>query len=236
MSATASSELRHIASRIELCKKCPRLVDWREHVAKTKRAAFASCDYWGKPVPGFGDPRARLLIIGLAPAAHGANRTGRMFTGDRSGQWLYRALYRAQFSNQASYQSRDDGLVLHDAFVTAVVRCAPPKNRPSTTERDQCLPFLIEEVQRLTHIQVVVALGLFAWDSFLRVLALTVGPVRPKPKFGHEVQTDAGPYRLVGSYHPSQQNTSTGRLTEPMLDRVFKRARRLVDATGKERA
>ena len=231
MSATASNSLQDIACRVETCKKCPRLVDWREDVARTKRAAFAKCDYWGKPVSGFGDPRARLLIIGLAPAAHGANRTGRMFTGDRSGQWLYRALYRAKFSNQASYQSRDDGLVLQDAFVTAIVRCAPPRNRPSTAERDQCIPFLIEELQHLTQVRVVIALGLFAWDGFLRALALSVGPIRPKPKFGHEAQADAGPYRLIGSYHPSQQNTSTKRLTEPMLDRVFKRARHLIEGS-----
>ena len=231
MSATASSELQNIARRIETCRKCPRLVDWREQVAKTKRTAFATCDYWGKPVPGFGDPRARLLIVGLAPAAHGANRTGRMFTGDRSGQWLYRALYRAKFSNQATYQSRDDGLVLQDAFVTAVVRCAPPENRPSTAERDRCLPFLIEEVHQLTQLRVVVALGLFAWNNFLRALALSVGPVRPKPKFGHDVQADAGPYRLVGSYHPSQQNTFTGRLSESMFDRVFQRARQLIEVS-----
>ena len=233
MSATASNSLQEIACRVETCTKCPRLVDWREHVAKIKRAAFANCDYWGKPVSGFGDPRARLLIVGLAPAAHGANRTGRMFTGDRSGQWLYRALYRAKFSNQASYQSRDDGLVLQDAFVTAIVRCAPPRNRPSTAERDQCIPFLIEELQQLTQVRVVIALGLFAWDGFLRALALSVGPIRPKPKFGHEAQAAAGPYRLIGSYHPSQQNTSTKRLTEPMLDRVFKCARHLAETSIK---
>ena len=225
------SELDEVIAAVTECRRCDRLVEWRERVAVEKRAAYRDWDYWGRPVPGFGDPDARLLIVGLAPAAHGANRTGRMFTGDRSGQWLYRALYRAKFSNQSSYQSRDDGLVLQDAFVTAIVRCAPPENRPSTTERDQCIPFLIEELQQLTQVRVVIALGLFAWEGFLRALALPVGPIRPKPKFGHEALADAGPYQLIGSYHPSQQNTSTKRLTEPMLDRVFKRARHLIEAS-----
>lgn len=208
------------------CRLCPRLVAWREQVAREKRAAFADWDYWGRPVPGFGDPRARLLIVGLAPAAHGANRTGRMFTGDRSGTWLFGSLFRTGFANSPVSESRDDGLELHDAWITASVRCAPPANKPTPTERDTCRPYLEREITLLDAWEVVVALGRFAWDVVLRVL----GPLRPKPAFAHLAEVRLpGAGTLLGSFHPSQQNTFTGRLTEPMLDAVFARARALLD-------
>jgi len=209
------------------CRRCPRLVSWREQVATEKRAAFRDWDYWGRPVPGFGDPEARLLIVGLAPAAHGANRTGRMFTGDRSGDWLYRVLYRAGFANQPTSTSRGDGLELHDAFVTAVVRCAPPANKPTAEERANCRPWLEAELDLLDHVQVVVPLGGVAFNQMLAIFRDRALPVpKPRPRFGHGVEVDlrpAGPV-VVASYHPSQQNTFTGRLTEPMLDAVFGRA------------
>lgn len=215
------------------CRRCPRLVSWREQVATEKRAAFRDWDYWGRPVPGFGDPEARLLIVGLAPAAHGANRTGRMFTGDRSGDWLYRALYRAGFANQPTSTSRGDGLELHDAFVTAVVRCAPPANRPTAEERANCRPWLEAELDLLDHVQVVVPLGGVAFNQMLAIFRDRALPVpKPRPRFGHGVEVDlrpAGPV-VVASYHPSQQNTFTGRLTEPMLDAVFGRAVELLAA------
>lgn len=215
------------------CRRCPRLVSWREQVATEKRAAFRDWDYWGRPVPGFGDPEARLLIVGLAPAAHGANRTGRMFTGDRSGDWLYRALYRAGFANQPTSTSRGDGLELHDAFVTAVVRCAPPANRPTAEERANCRPWLEAELDLLDHVQVVVPLGGVAFNQMLAIFRDQALPVpKPRPRFGHGVEVDlrpAGPV-VVASYHPSQQNTFTGRLTEPMLDAVFGRAVELLAA------
>ncbi len=210
------------------CRRCPRLVAWREQVARDKRAAYREDDYWGKPVPGYGPATAGLLVVGLAPAAHGANRTGRMFTGDRSGDWLYRAMHRAGFANQATSTSRSDGLVLTDAFVTSAVRCAPPANKPTPAERDACQPFLLRELRILTGIRVIVALGSFGWDAALRALAEGGHQTRPKPRFGHAAETQVGPYTLLGSYHPSQQNTFTGRLTEPMLDQVFNRARELL--------
>jgi uracil-DNA glycosylase family 4 len=226
------------------CRSCPRLVAHRENVAKVKRAAFADQEYWGRPVPGFGDRRARLLLIGLAPAAHGANRTGRMFTGDRSGDWLYRALHRAGFANQPSSVGRQDSLRLNDAFVTAAVRCAPPGNRPTPPERDRCCPYLEDEIDLLTStgngIQAIVSLGQFAYDQVLRIYRRRGFPVpSPKPEFGHgqEVplgQGDAdlggggGFPRLLVSYHPSQQNTFTGKLTEEMLDAVLSRAREIL--------
>jgi uracil-DNA glycosylase family 4 len=210
------------------CRACERLVEWREEVAATKRAAFAEQTYWGRPVPGFGDPQARLLITGLAPAAHGANRTGRMFTGDRSGDWLYRALHQTGFANQPTSVARGDGLELSDAWVTSVVHCAPPDNKPATEERDACRRWLLEELQLLGNVQVIVALGGFGWDALLQALAERGDIVKPKPQFGHGAQARVGGYVLLGSYHPSQQNTFTGRLTEAMLRGVFEQARALL--------
>ncbi len=217
------SSLRAIHREVISCRRCPRLVQWREEVARVKRSAFADQEYWGRPIPGFGDPGARLLVLGLAPAAHGGNRTGRIFTGDRSGDWLFAALHRAGYANQPESVSRDDGLELSDCFVTAAVRCAPPANRPLPSERDNCLPYLKRELDALERVRVIVCLGGFAWDAALRVL----GPVRPRPKFAHGATADVDAYKLLGCYHPSQQNTFTGRLTEPMLDEIFDRARRL---------
>ena len=208
---------------IVACRRCPRLVEWRERVAVEKRASFADEEYWGRPVPGFGDPEATVLVVGLAPAAHGANRTGRMFTGDRSGEWLYRALWRAGFANQPESVGPGDGLVLDGAYITSPVRCAPPSNRPTTVERDNCRPFLDREVELLDRVRVVIALGGFGFGEAARVLGF-----RPRPKFGHAVEyTSPDGITLLGCYHVSQQNTFTGRLTEPMLDGVFERAREL---------
>jgi uracil-DNA glycosylase family 4 len=213
---------------VTACRRCPRLVDWREEVARVKRASFADQDYWGRPVPGFGDPRARLLVVGLAPAAHGGNRTGRIFTGDRSGDWLFAALHRAGFANQPTSVARDDGLELRDMFVAAAVRCAPPANRPLPSERDNCLPYLVRELELLSRVRVIICLGSFAWDAALRLLAARGVPApRPRPRFGHAAEAMLGSYRLLGSYHPSQQNTFTGKLTEAMFDAVFERAREL---------
>jgi uracil-DNA glycosylase family 4 len=214
--------------RITHCRRCPRLVRWREQVAREKRAAFLHEEYWGRPLPGFGDPEARVLICGLAPAAHGGNRTGRVFTGDRSGDWLFGALYRAGFANQPTSVHRQDGLQLTDCYITACVRCVPPDNRPSTVERDTCLDYLVEDLRLLSRVCVIVCLGGFAWEGSLRTLR-TLGWTLPrKPRFGHGAETVVGPYTLVGCYHPSQQNTFTGRLTKPMLDAVMKRARQLI--------
>jgi uracil-DNA glycosylase len=220
------------------CRACPRLVEWREEVARTKRAAFADEEYWGRPVPSFGDPRARILVVGLAPAAHGANRTGRMFTGDRSGNWLYRALHRAGFANQPEAEHRDDGLVLTDCWITAGVRCAPPANRPTPQERRNCRPFLERELEiLLPGLRGVVALGSFAFDHVLRIFRDGDFQVpSPKPRFGHGVEVEilrpmgGGSLRLLGSYHPSQQNTFTGTLTEEAFDGIWARSRELVEA------
>ncbi len=213
------------------CRACPRLVAWREEVAREKRAAFRDEEYWGRPVPGFGDPAARLLIVGLAPAAHGANRTGRMFTGDRSGDWLFRALHRAGFATRAEATHRCDGLELVDAYLTASVRCAPPANRPTPDERDNCRPFLERELDHfLPGLQCIVALGGFAWTHLLRILTdRGVALPSPRPKFGHgaEVALEEG-LHLLASYHPSQQNTFTGMLTEEAFHEVWSRARELV--------
>jgi uracil-DNA glycosylase family 4 len=211
------------------CRRCPRLVKWREHTARVKRSAFASEPYWGKPLPGFGDPSARLLVLGLAPAAHGGNRTGRIFTGDRSGDWLFASLCRTGFANQGESRSRDDGLRLCDCYVTASVRCAPPANRPLPVERDNCLPYLVRELELLAAVQAIVCLGGFAWDAGLRALrARGMALPRPLPRFGHGAVQSVGSYALLGCYHPSQQNTFTGRLTEDMLDGVFAHARKLI--------
>jgi uracil-DNA glycosylase family 4 len=228
---TRVDELAALTTAITACRRCPRLVEWRERVAVEKRAAFADEDYWGKPVPGFGDPGARLVVVGLAPAAHGANRTGRMFTGDRSGDWLYRAMFRAGFANQATSSATGDGLVLSGAWVTAPVRCAPPANKPSVAERDNCRPWFDAELA-LIDAAVFVVLGAFAYRSLWRHLAERgMSMPRPRPAFAHglEVPIMDGPV-IVASYHPSQQNTFTGRLTEDMLDDVFQRAAELVDA------
>jgi uracil-DNA glycosylase family 4 len=215
--------LDRVTEEVVTCRACPRLVAWRELVATEKRASFRDQVYWGRPVPGFGDPAASLLVVGLAPAAHGGNRTGRVFTGDRSGDWVYRAMWKAGFANQPTSVSAGDGLQLTGAWVAAVVRCAPPANKPTPEERDRCLPYLARELALLPDVRVVVALGQFAYDNACRLFA-----VRPRPRFGHgvEVTLDAG-RALICSYHPSQQNTFTGTLTEPMFDAVFSRARAL---------
>jgi len=218
MSVAALGEL---CQEVVSCRSCARLVAWREAVARERRPAFASQEYWGRPVPGFGDTSARLAVVGLAPAAHGANRTGRMFTGDRSGDWLWAALWRAGLANQPTSSARQDGLVAKGVWVTAVVKCAPPANRPTTAERDECFPYLERELALLRDLRAVVALGAFAYEACCRLLG-----ARPRPAFGHgaEVALPDGRH-LVASYHPSQQNTFTGRLTEAMLDQVLERAR-----------
>jgi uracil-DNA glycosylase len=221
--ASAASELDALHEEIVACRRCPRLVEWREEVARSKRASYAGEQYWGRPVPGFGDPGARVVVVGLAPAAHGANRTGRVFTGDRSGDWLFAALWRAGLASRPTSVSVDDGLVLRDAYVLAAVRCAPPQNAPTPEERDRCLPFLRRELAVLGEARVLLCLGRFAYDVVARELG-----IRPRPRFGHgvEVRSGAGPAVLC-SYHPSQQNTFTGKLTEPMLDSVVTRALQL---------
>ena len=220
----SARDLGGIAAEIVVCRACPRLVEWRERVARDKTARFADQTYWGRPVPGFGDPAARILIVGLAPAAHGGNRTGRIFTGDRSGDFLYASLHRAGLSNQPTSVSRDDGLRLTGAYLSAVNRCAPPNNKPTPAERDACLPFLEREIAALERLRVFVALGAFAWDGALRALSGLGHAARPRPRFGHAAEVSLGPFALVGSYHPSQQNTFTGTLTPQMLDEVFDRA------------
>jgi uracil-DNA glycosylase len=220
--------LEELEREVISCRRCPRLVAWREETARIKRAAYAGEEYWGRPLPGFGDPEATVLLLGLAPAAHGGNRTGRIFTGDRSGDWLFAALYRTGFANQPTSVSRDDGLRLSGAYVTAAVRCAPPANRPLPSERDNCLPYLVRELSLLEAVRVVVTLGSFAWDAALRALAaLDVPKPRPRPKFGHGATADVGRVTLLGCYHPSQQNTFTGKLTEAMIDAVLTRAKEL---------
>ena len=220
---TGGDSLEKVTADVVACTACPRLVAWRERVAVERRAAFRDQEYWARPVPGFGDPHAAVLIVGLAPAAHGGNRTGRVFTGDRSGDWLFGALYRAGFANQPTSVSCDDGLELTGAYVAAAVRCAPPDNKPTPVERDTCLPYLQRELALLRDVRVIVVLGKFAYDVMCRHLG-----VRPRPKFGHGVEvpvpgTPAG-RTLLCSFHPSQQNTFTGKLTEPMFDAVFARA------------
>ena len=215
--------LDRVTEEVVACRACPRLVAWRELVAAEKRASFRDEVYWGRPVPGFGDPAASLLVVGLAPAAHGGNRTGRVFTGDRSGDWVYRALWKAGFANQPTSVSAGDGLQLTGAWVAAVVRCAPPGNKPTPEERDRCVPYLERELALMPAVRVVVALGQFAYDAACRLFA-----VRPRPRFGHGVEVPLATGRtLICSYHPSQQNTFTGTLTEPMFDAVFSRARAL---------
>lgn len=215
-----------LSARIVRCRQCPRLNAWRDETARTRRASFRHETYWAKPVPGFGDPLAELLVVGLAPAAHGANRTGRMFTGDRSGEWLYRALHRAGYASQPESTAPNDGLTLQGAYVTAVVRCAPPANKPLPAERDACLPFLGQELELLRHVRAIIALGGFAWQGLFSALCQAGYPSARRPRFSHGATAETGPYLVLGSYHPSQQNTFTGRLTEPMFDEVFASARR----------
>jgi uracil-DNA glycosylase family 4 len=221
------NSIEQLNRKITACKKCPRLRTWCAEVATTRKAAYRDEIYWGKPVPGFGDPSARALIVGLAPGAHGANRTGRMFTGDRSGDWLYRALHRAGFANQSLSKNRYDGLALKNAYISAVVRCAPPDNKPTTEERDRCIGYLAQDFALLHRVKVVVALGKFAWDGVITVLKQQGYSPKKRAAFGHGAEVRIGNYTMIGSYHPSQQNTFTGRLTEPMLDAVFARAREL---------
>lgn len=233
-----SADFERLAATIIACRKCPRLVRYREHVARTKKRAYRDWEYWGKPLPGLGDPDAQLLILGLAPAAHGGNRTGRMFTGDSSGQWLMRALYRAGFASQATSERRDDGLTLRNVFITAAVRCAPPDNKPARREIANCSTYLRQELALLRRARVVVALGQIAFATFLS-LAHEYGAAlpRPRPRFSHGAvyRLDSAPPIppvVIASYHPSRQNTQTGRLTAAMLDRVLRRARGLLQPAG----
>jgi uracil-DNA glycosylase family 4 len=219
-----SEELAALEREIVSCRLCPRLVAWREQVAREKRASFMDETYWGRPVPGFGDPEADVVVFGLAPAAHGANRTGRYFTGDRSGDFLFAALHRAGFASSPVSRSRDDGMRLSGLWISAAVRCAPPQNKPSPAERDACLPYAARELE-LLDAKVIVCLGAFAWDAALRLL-----DVRPKPKFSHGAEHRVDSLTLLGCYHPSQQNTFTGVLTPEMLDAVLSRALRLSGA------
>jgi uracil-DNA glycosylase family 4 len=214
-------ELAALEREIISCRRCPRLVEWRAKVAREKRAAYSSQTYWGRPVPGFGDPAAKVVIFGLAPAAHGANRTGRLFTGDRSGDFLFAALHRTGFADRPVSRHREDGLRLRGAWISAAVRCAPPQNRPIPAERDACLPYAARELE-LLEAKVVVCLGAFAWDAALRIFEL-----KPRPRFTHGAEARAGAVILLGCYHPSQQNTFTGVLTPAMLEAVLLRARSL---------
>ena len=225
----ADRALGDVTADIVTCRACPRLVAWREQVGREKVTRFASWTYWARPVPGFGDPAARIVILGLAPAAHGGNRTGRVFTGDRSGDVLYAAMYRAGLANQPTSVSVEDGLEVRGAYVAAAVRCAPPGNKPLPSERDRCLPYLVRELRLLTEVRVIVALGAFGWDASLRALASLGHRARPRPRFGHAAQARVGPYTLLGCFHPSQQNTFTGRLTPAMVDEVLALARSLAE-------
>lgn len=222
--------LKVIENEVVACARCPRLVAWREQTAAAPPRRFRGETYWARPIPGFGDPSARLLVLGLAPAAHGGNRTGRVFTGDRSGDWLFAAMHRADFANQPTSTHAGDGLALTDAWVTASVKCAPPDNKPLPDERDACFPFAVAELAALTELRAILCLGGFAWDAALRLLRHAGHTLpSPLPKFGHGAEARIEPgITLIGSYHPSQQNTFTGRLTEPMLDAVFAAARRAI--------
>ncbi|HEY3758893.1 MAG TPA: uracil-DNA glycosylase [Solirubrobacteraceae bacterium] len=229
LAADRARDLTALAREIEVCRRCPRLVSWREQVARERRAAFADEHYAAHPLAGFGDPAARVLVLGLAPAAHGGNRTGRIFTGDRSGDFLFAAMSRTGFANQPTSTHRDDGLRLRGAWVTAAVRCAPPANRPTPTERDTCLPWSQRELDLLADIRTILCLGAFAWDAALR---LHPPLPRPRPRFGHGAEHQLDGHSLLGCFHPSQQNTFTGKLTAPMIDAVLLRARELSGLDG----
>jgi uracil-DNA glycosylase len=226
---TDRAALAALTNEIVACRRCPRLVEWRERVAREKVARFRDETYWGRPVPGFGDPDARILLVGLAPAAHGGNRTGRVFTGDASGDFLWAALHRAGLADRPSSRRADDGLTLSDVYIAAAVRCAPPANKPTPDERDNCAPYLARELGLLYRVGVLVALGAFGWDAALRAMASN--DARPsastKPRFGHGAQVEVGRYVLLGTYHPSQQNTFTGKLTPLMLDEILSRAKEI---------
>jgi uracil-DNA glycosylase family 4 len=228
--------LAALTSEITVCSACPRLVDWRETVGREKRASFRADTYWAKPVPGWGDPQARVMLVGLAPAAHGGNRTGRVFTGDRSGDFLFASLHRTGFANQPESTGLDDGLELHDAYVAAAVRCAPPANKPTPVERDECMPFLVRELDLLRNVRVIVVLGAFGYEAAWTALrsARVAGVELParRPRFAHALEVPCGSITILGTYHPSQQNTFTGKLTPPMLDAVFERARQRASATS----
>jgi uracil-DNA glycosylase family 4 len=221
---TDREALAALTEEIVACRRCPRLVEWRERVAHEKVRRFRDETYWGRPVPGFGDPDGRILLLGLAPAAHGGNRTGRVFTGDASGDFLWAALHRAGLADRAASRRADDGLTLHDVYVGAAVRCAPPANKPTVGERDACAPFLVRELALLSQVRVVVALGQFGWDAALRTLGALGHELRPRPRFTHGATAVVGPWTLIGSYHPSQQNTFTGRLTPAMFRSVLDQA------------
>ena len=221
----SSGALDALEREITSCRACPRLVAWREEVAQVKRAAFRDETYWGRPIPGFGDPDATVVVLGLAPAAHGGNRTGRIFTGDRSGDWLFAALHTVGMANQPTSRHRGDGLELTGCWVSAAVRCAPPANKPTPAERDTCLPFAVRELALLPHARAFVCLGGFAWDAALRILSAAELPIpRPRPRFGHGAQVRIGPITLFGCFHPSQQNTFTGRLVPGMMEDVLRSA------------
>jgi uracil-DNA glycosylase family 4 len=222
-----TDSLERIRDDVVICRLCPRLVEWREQVAREKVSRFAGQEYWGRPVPGWGDPDAAVLILGLAPAAHGGNRTGRIFTGDRSGDFLFASLHRTRFANQPTSVAVEDGLRVDGVYIGAVNRCAPPANKPTPEERDRCLPYLEREILALTRLKVIVALGALAWDGALRAVGALGHTVKPRPRFGHLAEVRIGPFVLLGCYHPSQQNTFTGKLTEAMLDEVFGFAREL---------
>jgi uracil-DNA glycosylase family 4 len=235
MPVPRATDLRALAEEIAACRACPRLVAWRESVAHEKRAAYREDTYWARPVPGYGDPRARLLLVGLAPAAHGGNRTGRVFTGDRSGDFLFASMYRTGFANQPESVRANDGLRLQDAYVAAAVRCAPPANKPTTVERDECMPYLVRELELLARVRVVVALGAFGYEATWSALRAAAPrdverpplPVR-RPRFAHGLEVPYGRVTVLCTFHPSQQNTFTRKLTPEMLDTVFTRARELI--------
>ncbi len=224
---TDRAALAALTAEIVVCRRCPRLVEWRERVAHEKVARFRDETYWGRPVPGFGDPDARILLVGLAPAAHGGNRTGRVFTGDASGDFLWAALHRSGLADRPSSRRADDGLTLTDVYIAAAVRCAPPANKPTPDERDNCAPYLARELGLLERVRGLLALGAYGWDAALRAMAANGHTVRVKPRFGHGAVAEVGSYRLIGSYHPSQQNTFTGKLTPAMFDAVIATAKEL---------